>query len=237
MYVSLEMVYLCQGYFLSQDLRMYDSSTSSPAECHASGMCADLGQVQYVLSDKTGTLTRNMMTLRRCSVAGILYGCPILPPQTEDDADEGMDDMTTAHATGHATGHHHGDDERGDGDTGRTRSLDAVAVLPEGDSPKLHAKAAKAIGLSSLRTLSSSSTSASSSAAASASASHQTGRASGTTATSSGGPAASSQPQAQHPHDVIMSEGDEYVADDDEWFPLHQLSKDKHEHLHPHHDG
>lgn len=76
MYVSLEMVYLWQAYFISQDLSMYDSESDSPAEAHTSGMCADLGQVQYVLSDKTGTLTRNVMCLRRCSVAGMLYGSP-----------------------------------------------------------------------------------------------------------------------------------------------------------------
>ena len=76
MYVSLEMVYLWQAYFISQDLSIYDPTTDSPAEAHTSGMCADLGQVQYVLSDKTGTLTKNVMRLRRCSVAGMLYGAP-----------------------------------------------------------------------------------------------------------------------------------------------------------------
>jgi magnesium-transporting ATPase (P-type) len=76
MYVSLEMVYLWQAYFISQDLAIYDPVSDSPAEAHTSGMCADLGQVQYVLSDKTGTLTKNVMRLRRCSVAGMLYGAP-----------------------------------------------------------------------------------------------------------------------------------------------------------------
>lgn len=34
----------------------------------------DLASVQYVFSDKTGTLTRNIMEFRRCSVAGAVYG-------------------------------------------------------------------------------------------------------------------------------------------------------------------
>jgi magnesium-transporting ATPase (P-type) len=38
MYVSLELVYLCQAYFLCNDLALYDETTDTPAECHTSGM-------------------------------------------------------------------------------------------------------------------------------------------------------------------------------------------------------
>eukprot|EP01035_Chromulina_nebulosa_P018205 gene18205-23867_t len=76
-YTDGEMVYLCQSYFIGQDITLYDEMTNSKAECHSSGMCADLGQIQYVLSDKTGTLTKNVMKLRRCSVNGVLYGADI----------------------------------------------------------------------------------------------------------------------------------------------------------------
>lgn len=37
-------------------------------------MGADLGQVSYVFSDKTGTLTQNLMKFKRCSVGGNIYG-------------------------------------------------------------------------------------------------------------------------------------------------------------------
>lgn len=77
MYVSLEMVYLCQSYFLSNDLKLYDETTDTPAECHTSGMCADLGQVQYVLSDKTGTLTKNCMVVKQFSIGDKVYGEPV----------------------------------------------------------------------------------------------------------------------------------------------------------------
>lgn len=45
MYVSLEMIYLAQSYFIAQDLALYDNETDTPAEVHSSGLCADLGQV------------------------------------------------------------------------------------------------------------------------------------------------------------------------------------------------
>lgn len=80
MYVSLEMVYLCQSYFLSNDLNLYDPTSDTPAECHTSGASADLGQVQYILSDKTGTLTKNLMVVKQFSVAKKMYGEPLVVP-------------------------------------------------------------------------------------------------------------------------------------------------------------
>ena len=40
-------------------------------------MCADLGQVKYVLSDKTGTLTKNLMVVQHFSIADRVFGDPI----------------------------------------------------------------------------------------------------------------------------------------------------------------
>jgi P-type E1-E2 ATPase len=44
------------------------------------GLCADLGQIQFVLSDKTGTLTRNRMKTRRLSIGGVKFGEPVEVP-------------------------------------------------------------------------------------------------------------------------------------------------------------
>ena len=38
------------------------------------GISDDLGQIEYVFSDKTGTLTQNVMEFKKCSIRGIAFG-------------------------------------------------------------------------------------------------------------------------------------------------------------------
>nr|KAF6445971.1 putative ATPase phospholipid transporting 10B (putative) [Rousettus aegyptiacus] len=73
LYVSIELVKLGQVFFLHHDLDLYDEETDSPIQCRALNITEDLGQIQHIFSDKTGTLTENRMVFRRCTVMGREY--------------------------------------------------------------------------------------------------------------------------------------------------------------------
>ena len=72
LYVALEIVKLALAYLISQDLFMFYQGRA--AACRASDLVEELGQVEFVFSDKTGTLTCNEMIFRRCEVNGVVYG-------------------------------------------------------------------------------------------------------------------------------------------------------------------
>ncbi|KAJ4957996.1 hypothetical protein NE237_025107 [Protea cynaroides] len=74
LYVSIEVVKVLQATFMNNDLHMYDEETGHPAQARTSNLNEELGQVDTILSDKTGTLTCNQMDFLKCSIAGASYG-------------------------------------------------------------------------------------------------------------------------------------------------------------------
>ncbi|CAI7924356.1 unnamed protein product [Closterium sp. NIES-53] len=75
LYVSIEMIKFVQStQFINKDLHMFHRETQTPALARTSNLNEELGQVEYIFSDKTGTLTRNTMEFFKCSIGGTLYG-------------------------------------------------------------------------------------------------------------------------------------------------------------------
>ncbi|KAJ8445404.1 hypothetical protein Cgig2_031217 [Carnegiea gigantea] len=75
LYVSIEGIKFIQSIkFINNDLNMYHAETNTPALARTSNLNEELGQVEYIFTDKTGTLTRNLMEFFKCSIGGQVYG-------------------------------------------------------------------------------------------------------------------------------------------------------------------
>ncbi|XP_053734423.1 phospholipid-transporting ATPase IA isoform X1 [Synchiropus splendidus] len=72
--VTLEVIKFIQAFFINWDCDMLYEPTNTPAMARTSNLNEELGQVKYIFSDKTGTLTCNVMQFKKCTIAGVAYG-------------------------------------------------------------------------------------------------------------------------------------------------------------------
>ncbi|KAM9325142.1 phospholipid-transporting ATPase IC-like [Gastrophryne carolinensis] len=73
-YLSLEVLYMMHTYFICNDLDMYYEENDMPAQARGHSCSDMLGQIQYIFADKTGTLTQNLMTFKKCCIGNRIFG-------------------------------------------------------------------------------------------------------------------------------------------------------------------
>jgi len=72
--MTMEMVKYIQGIFISWDFHMYDLTNHQKPKVQTSTLNEELGQVKFIFTDKTGTLTKNYMEYKAMSINGKIYG-------------------------------------------------------------------------------------------------------------------------------------------------------------------
>ena len=74
LYVGIEVMKLAQKYLVDNDVEIYHAESNTRACSRTSNLIEEMGQVEFIFSDKTGTLTCNVMKFFCCSVGDVVYG-------------------------------------------------------------------------------------------------------------------------------------------------------------------
>lgn len=74
LYISVEIIKTAQAAFIYGDVLLYNARLDYPCTPKSWNISDDLGQIEYIFSDKTGTLTQNVMEFKKATVNGVSYG-------------------------------------------------------------------------------------------------------------------------------------------------------------------
>lgn len=90
LFVTIEIVKYSHAFLINSDLDIYYDKTDTPATCRTSSLVEELGQIEYIFSDKTGTLTCNQMEFKQCSIGGLQYSGEVPEDRraTEENGEE-----------------------------------------------------------------------------------------------------------------------------------------------------
>lgn len=72
--ITVEIVRTLQAIFIYSDVEMYYEPTDQPCIPKSWNISDDVGQIEYIFSDKTGTLTQNVMEFKKATINGQPYG-------------------------------------------------------------------------------------------------------------------------------------------------------------------
>ena len=72
--ITMEVVKMIQAYMIDNDIDMKNHSENRFSKAFDSSLNEELGQIEYIFSDKTGTLTSNTMEFKFCYIGNSFFG-------------------------------------------------------------------------------------------------------------------------------------------------------------------
>ncbi|KAF2017278.1 phospholipid-translocating P-type ATPase [Aaosphaeria arxii CBS 175.79] len=91
LYITLEIIRTAQAFFIYSDVLMYYDKIDYPCTPKSWNISDDVGQIEYIFSDKTGTLTQNVMEFKKATINGVPYGEAYTEAQAGMQRRQGID--------------------------------------------------------------------------------------------------------------------------------------------------